>query len=363
MTPPGAQASPTQASESPALPQSPYLPTTCAIGVDVGGTKIATGLVQFPQGTILAGQTVPTRAQRGGYAVLADAVDAAAALLGEAAAQGLQVTGIGVDVCELVDPSGCVTSSHTVAWAGLPVREAFAQLAPSGRPVAVAVEADVRAHALAEAHLGAGRGRPTFVFVTVGTGISSCFVQHCVPFAGTHGNALVLASSPYITTCTACGATLRLVLEEIASGPGLVALYNHAIADRRGMRSGAHSFLTASNAPAPDLVPPPATRSEDVLLAASAGDEAALSAIHTAAGALGVSIGWLVNVLDPAAIVVGGGLGAAPGLYWDRMAASAREHIWSDVSRSVPIVPAALGPAAGLIGAALAAVLPMSSPG
>ncbi len=115
--------------------------------------------------------------------------------------------------------------------------------------------------------------------------------------------------------------------------------------------------------PPSPLAAPPARRAEDVLLAATSGDEAALSAIHTAAGALGVSIGWLVNVLDPAAIVIGGGLGSAPGLYWDRMFASAREHIWSEVSRSVPIVPAALGPAAGLIGAALAAVLLMPSPG
>jgi glucokinase len=347
MTSPGAQASPTQASDAPAI----SLPTACAIGVDVGGTKIAAGLVQFPEGTILSQRTVPARPQRGGYAVLTDAVDAAVSLLAEAAAQGLQVVGIGVDICELVDPRGCVTSGHTVAWDGLPVREAFAQLAPSGRPVAVAVEADVRAHALAEAHLGAGRGRPTFVFVTVGTGISSCFVQHGVPFAGTHGNALVLASSPYTTTCTACGATLRPVLEEIASGPGLVALYNQ--------RRAQASPTVTSDSP----VSACASRAEDVLQAATAGDEAALSAIHTAAGALGVSIGWLVNVLDPAAIVIGGGLGSASGTYWDQMVASAREHIWSDASRSVPIVPAALGPAAGLIGAALAAVMPTPSPG
>ncbi len=170
------------------------MPTACAIGVDVGGTKIAAGLVQFPQGTILAQRTVPTRAQRGGHAVLADALDAAAALHADALAQGLEVTGIGVDVCELVNPAGCVTSSHTVAWAGLPVREAFAQLAPSAH--SVVVEADVRAHALAEAHLGAGRGCPTFVFVTVGTGISSCFVQHGVPFGGTHGNALDPGQQP-----------------------------------------------------------------------------------------------------------------------------------------------------------------------
>jgi glucokinase len=326
------------------------VPSTCAIGVDVGGTKIAAGLVQFPQGTILSRRTLPTQAQRGGYAVLADALDAATSLQAEAAAQGLAVRGIGVDVCELVDPGGGVTSSHTVAWDGLPVREAFAQLAPA------VVEADVRAHALAEAHLGAGRDRASFVFVTVGTGISSCLVQHGVPFAGTHGNALVLASSPYTTTCTECGATLRPVLEELASGPGLVSLYNQAQANRRGMTSGGMLPVVAPIAASLDLVPPPATRAEEVLLAAEGGDPIAIAAIRSAAGALGVSIGWLVNVLDPAAVVIGGGLGSAPGPYWEALVASARVHIWSEVSRNVPIVPAALGPDAGLIGAALAAV-------
>ena len=167
--------------------------------------------------------------------------------------------------------------------------------------------------ALAEAHLGAGRGRSTFVFVTVGTGISSCFVQHGVPFGGTHGNALVLASSPYTTTCSTCGTTLRPVLEEIASGPGLVALYNHARTACDGARTNDCRAQTSS----PALMSHPATVRQDVLLAATGGDKAALSAIHTAAGALGVSLGWLVNVLDPAAIVVGGGLGSAPGPYWD----------------------------------------------
>jgi glucokinase len=71
---------------------------------------------------------------------------------------------------------------------------------------------------------------------------------------------------------------------------------------------------------------------------------------------LGVSVGWLVNVLDPEAIVVGGGLGSVPGPYWETFVASARVHIWPETSRNVPIVPAQLGPRAGFIGAALAAV-------
>jgi glucokinase len=76
--------------------------------------------------------------------------------------------------------------------------------------------------------------------------------------------------------------------------------------------------------------------------------------VGSAGAALGVSIGWLVNVLDPEAVIVGGGLGSAGGLYWDSMVASTRAHIWADTSRDLPIVPAALGPDAGMIGAAAA---------
>ena len=57
-------------------------------------------------------------------------------------------------------------------------------------------------------------------------------------------------------------------------------------------------------------------------------------------------------MFDPQAVVVGGGLGVAGGLYWERLEASAREHIWSGVSREVPIQKAALGADAGLVGAA-----------
>ena len=61
---------------------------------------------------------------------------------------------------------------------------------------------------------------------------------------------------------------------------------------------------------------------------------------------------FLVNVLDPEMIVVGGGLGTAPGLYWDKFVTSCREHIFAEDSRGLPIVTARLGVDAGLVGAA-----------
>src|SRR5438105_11976777 len=174
------------------------LPQACAIGLDVGGTKIAAGAVAFPSGQVLVRRTIPTRANREGRAVLADALRVAVDVMAEAAARGLEIRGIGVGVAELVDLDGHVTSAQTIAWQGLPVQEEFARLAPS------VVESDVRAAALAEALFGAGRPFKTCAYVTVGTGISYSLVQEGHPYAGARGNALVLASAPLSTTCTAC---------------------------------------------------------------------------------------------------------------------------------------------------------------
>ena len=77
--------------------------------------------------------------------------------------------------------------------------------------------------------------------------------------------------------------------------------------------------------------------------------------VREAGRALGVAVGFLVNVLDPAAVVVGGGLGLAGGAYWESLVASTRRHVWADDTRSLPIVPAALGADAGVVGAAATA--------
>jgi glucokinase len=189
----------------------------------------------------------------------------------------------------------------------------------------------VRAAAAAEAAFGAARGLGWFVYVTVGTGISSCLVQHGGPLPGARGNALVLASALERSRCVRCGAENEITLEALASGPGLVHEYDQ-------VRTGA------------------ATRAEDVLAAAAAGDADAVRVVSRACETLGARLGWLANVLDPEAIVLGGGLGL--GLvraFLAPLAAAARSAIWAPDSRSIPIVAAALGTDAGIVGAALGA--------
>jgi glucokinase len=299
--------------------------TGLAIGLDVGGTKIAGGLVRIDTGEVLEKRVVPTRPELGGEAVL----NATIAVCDELRF-GSAVDAVGIGIAELVDPVGRIKSAHLIAWQNLPVAEWFAGIAP------VTIEADVRAAALAEARYGAGRDYDFFAYVSVGTGISSSLVMGGRPFAGARGNALVLASSPFSIECSNCGEIASQTLEEYAGGPGITARYSAAVGTQ-------------------------VNRAEDVFALAAHGDETAERIIRASGEALGNSIGFLVNVIDPEAVIVGGGLGLAGGLYWESLVRSTRDHIWSNETRLLPILPAALGPDAGLIGAAVAAFDALSS--
>jgi len=296
----------------------------CAIGLDVGGTKIAGGLVT-PDGATLTRRIIPTRPERGGEAVLEDALALAACLRDEASAAGRNVAAIGIGVAELVDLHGNVASAQTIPWRGVAVQERFARFAPAF------VEADARAAAFCEARFGAGRNHRIFLYLTIGTGIGSSLVLDGVPYTGARGSSGTIASSPLTTICPECGAESRPVLEQIASGPALVTHYNQLTAKR-------------------------VEKAEDVFAAATVGDRDAAHVLRTAGDALGATVGSMVNMLDPEAVVVGGGLGMAGGLYWESFVASTRRHIWSDTHRDLPIVMAAHGSDSGFVGAAALAL-------
>jgi glucokinase len=295
-----------------------------ALGIDVGGTKIAAGLVEFPEGCVRSRRVIPTAPERGGAAVLDDVARVAGELVAEAGPGRPPVAGLGLGLCELVDPEGRILSANCVPWQDRPVRERLTRIAPA------VLEADVRAAALAEAHVGAGRPFHIFLYVTVGTGIASCLMLDGRPYLGARGATGTMASSPLSVPCEQCGHTSRRTLEELAAGPALVARFNQ-------------------------LKPGAAKTGHDVLAAVAAGDADALAVVRSAGEALESAVGLLVNVLDPEAVVIGGGLGLSEGPYWDEFIAATRRHIWSEVHRGLPILRAATGPDAGLIGAALAA--------
>jgi glucokinase len=292
-----------------------------AIGVDVGGTKTAAGLVSFPEGQVRARRQIATHPERGGEAVLNDVLQLAGELATEAKKENLSVHGIGVGVCELVNLAGDVVSANCVAWQGLPVQERLATVAPSW------VEADVRAAALAEALFGAGRKQQIFLYVTIGTGIASCLVMDGQPFRGARGATGTVASSPWPRQPEFSQPSRAL--EDIASGPALARRFQQLHGTAQSGR--------------------------DVLAAAGAGNAVALGVVRSAGEAVGATIALLVNVLDPESVIIGGGLGLSEGPYWESLVASTRQHIWSDLHRDLPIRKATTGADAGIIGAAAAA--------
>jgi len=302
---------------------------THILGIDVGGTKIAAGIVGFPGGERGPARVVPTAAGRGGAAVLADVLGLARELASASRASGANLSAIGLGICELVDRAGQLASANSVDWLGLPVRDTLSAIAPT------LIEADVRAAAVAEACLGAGRPFRTFLYVTVGTGISCCLVLNGEPYLGARGLAGTMASSPLAVPCERCGCTSRRTLEDLASGPGLVARF----------QAGAGQ----------------AESGQDVVRAAQAGDPLARRVVESAGEALASQVGLLVGTLDPEAVIVGGGLGLSAGAYGDPFLVSTRRHIWSGLQRDLPILRAETGADAGWIGAAVCAARKIQS--
>jgi glucokinase len=304
---------------TPRPPEPPFI----ALGLDVGGTKIAAAVVSFPSGQVRLRREIPTRLARGGDAVLEAALALARGLAEEARALDLRLQAVGLGLCELVSPDGEIFSANCLPWRSADVVQRLSVIGPA------VIEADVRAAALAESLFGAGRGLRQFVYVTIGTGIASCLVLDGRPFTGTRGATGTCASSPLPRLAASTDTGPSPTLEELAAGPALVARFNQLHGD--------------------------AASSRDVLAAARGGNVVALEVVQSAGQALGATLAWLVNVLDPEALIVGGGLGLSEGPYWDSLVAATRRHIWSPAHRDLPILRAATGTDAGVIGAAAAA--------
>jgi glucokinase len=295
-----------------------------ALGIDVGGTKIAFGVVRFPAGELLEERIIATRPGRPALEVLENVVTVANELGSGVRKTHDVISGVGVGLCELVGLQGQILSHNLLDWNERQLESALEHLAP------VTIEADVRAAARAEAIFGAGRQFRILLYVTVGTGIACSLVIDTVPYFGARGATGTMASSPLTWACASCGHINRRTLEQIASGPGVV---------ERANQEQPGKFFTG----------------QQVFAAAEAGDTSADEVIQTAGRALESTVALMVNVLDPEAVIIGGGLGLSEGPFWSSFIQSTREHIWSDAHRDLPILRAATGSRAGMIGAALAA--------
>jgi glucokinase len=287
------------------------------VGVDIGGTKTAVVALALPEMEVMFRDVIATQAAHGASRLRSELGTVLARLRSEL---GLRdPPPVGVSVPELVDLNGVVTTDVVVPGLDGDLKE-WAELG------VVRVESDVRAAACAEAHVGAGQGFPSLAYMSIGTGISSTFVLNGVAWPGAHGAAILLGSGSLGPRRGSDGGPY--ILEELASGTAIVAAYQSV----GGTAESAREVL--------DLY---------------SSDPLAAQVVEHAGHAAGHGVAILVNLLDPHAVIVGGGLGSVDGPYWRCLQESARAHIWADAARDVPLLRSGLGPDAAAIGAALAA--------
>ncbi len=304
-----------------------------AIGIDIGGTKVA-GLRVGEDGTVLDRRERPTPAEDVGATV-----ETVGRLAAELAAGGGEAIGVGA--AGMVDvTAGALRSAPNLAWREVPLRDLVADR--TGLPCVVDNDANVAAWG--EYRFGAARGSRHVLVVTVGTGIGGGIVADGQLFRGAHGFAAEIGHIIVEPDGPPCGCGNRGCWEQVASGRALDRL---ARAEAERDPAGRIAVLAAGVEPS----------GRHVSEAAREGDPAATAIFATVGRRLGEGIAGLVNVLDPEVVIVGGGVAEEGAVLLDPARAAFLETVEAPQHRpEVPILPAALGNDAGAIGAAALAL-------
>jgi glucokinase len=292
--------------------------------VDIGGTKIAAGIVD-DAGAVLAKRDTPSGAQCAYREGLTRIVEMLRATSKEC---GVEIGGIGVGSTGPVDPftGGFGDVDLLPLWRHTnPVEELAAIFG-----VPVAVENDADAGALGEAAWGAGQGKQRLIYVTIGTGIGGGIILDGQLYRGVDGAHPEISHHVIDLSGPPCSCGLRGCWEILATGPAMSAWFHSQPANEASEEVSAREICEK----------------------ARAGDALARRAVEREADFLGVGLANLINLFTPDAIVLGGSLMKSADLLLNRARAVVRQGCRFVPAQKCEIVPASLGEDANLIGAA-----------
>lgn len=307
-----------------------------AVGIDIGGTKIAGALVSG-DGEITHREQVET--PEDDTAAILDATSELIAAL-ERAAEG-PVAGVGMACAAFVDgSSGHLWFAPNLPWRDLDVADEV------GRRIGheVLVENDANAAAWGEYRHGAGRDCEDMLLATVGTGVGGgCIVDdHLI--RGAHGIGGEIGHITIDPTGPRCGCGNDGCLEVFASGTALERTARELIASGAAKGAGLRERCGGD---------PEALTGQDVTELARAGDEGAVALFAQLGTRLGEGLASICAVLDPALVVIGGGVADAGALLLDPAEEAFAAHLIGRGHRPSPrVVAATLGNDAGLVGVA-----------
>lgn len=305
-----------------------------AIGVDVGGTKVAAGVVD-ETGTILARTRRPTPSES------AEDVERTIAEVVAELRQDHEVVAVGIGAAGYVDRErSTVLFAPNLAWRNEPLKADVSKLVD----LAVVVENDANAAAWGEYRFGAGQGETHVVCVTVGTGIGGGIVIDGELYRGRFGIGAEFGHMQLVPDGRRCGCGQRGCLEQYCSGRALL----HAAREIADVQRDYGARLLELGGRTPEGIV-----AQHVTTAAQEGDPAALACFAEIGEALGEGLAMLAAVLDPGCFVIGGGVAEAGELLLAPARATFIRRLSGGGHRPQPeIRAAALGNDAGMVGAA-----------
>ncbi len=320
------------------------MPDGLAIGIDIGGTKVAAGVVD-EEGGVVARAQAPTP---GTSATQVE--DTIAGLIAQLTSDR-EASAVGIGAAGFVDDRGAnVLFSPHLAWRHEPLRDAVA--ARTG--LAVTVDNDANAAAWAEWRFGAGRGEPGLVCVNLGTGIGGGIVSGGGVYRGRFGLAGEFGHMQVVPDGRRCECGNRGCWEQYASGNALVREARELVA------AGSPTTQSLLERAGGD---PSAIDGPLITDAARGGDPMAVELFGDIGRWLGVGIANLAAALDPGMFVIGGGVSAAAELLIGPARDSFRRSLTGRGFRpEATLVAARLGNDAGLVGAADLARLAVREP-
>ncbi len=305
------------------------------LGVDIGGTKVAAGLVSA-QGRILAQARVPMNSRGSARAGLEAVLAAAGAALNGRPAQAAGISSPGP-----LDPRRGIVLNPP----NLPCWRNFRLAAAAQRQLRLPVKLDndANAAALAEARWGAGRGFGAVFYATLGTGVGAGLVLDGRIYHGRTGAAVEGGHVSVDWRGVRCGCGKRGCIEALASGP---ALAKRARALARRQPGKARKLIAAAGGR------PAAITGEAVAAAWKAGDPVAEAALRQTAEWYAIWLGNIVDLLEPEVIIFGGGMGALFGQWFPLIRKRMLDWTINQRAGQIPLRVARYGAEAGIAGAA-----------
>jgi len=313
------------------------------IGVDIGGTKIAAGLVDA-QGAILTQLRTPMVSNSDAASAVARVRSAIETVLAEAEKYSVDqhsVAGIGICAPGPLDPeTGIIINPPNLpCWRNFPLASEIAQ----HYGVPVVVDNDANAAALAEARWGAGRGYRNIFYATIGTGIGTGIIFDAHIYHGRTGGAGEGGHMSIDYRGPRCGCGKLGCIEVLAAGPAIARRARTKLA-ADSSRSSAILGLAGGNLDA--------VSSEMVGTAYVAGDPLARQVLHETTELLALWLGNIVDLLEPDVMIVGGGVAAMLNPFFDEVRRLLPDYSVNSRVQEIPLLMAHYGADAGIAGGA-----------